>query len=226
MMGGIIGRHRRFFITGTDTGVGKTYFACRLIEQLIARGERVGIFKPIETGLSTREASDAVRLITAARSNVPIESVSPYRFRTAAAPRVAAHRERRRINPRTIRSSFESISAGQRWMIVEGAGGLKVPIQKHYDMTDLILALGIPVILVSLQRIGAINQTLLSLHFAKNRGLNILAVILNQPEAVPADSPLHDNQKMIEDECDVPVLTFRRQKSEMEKKHFWKKLLG
>ncbi|MBI1823963.1 MAG: dethiobiotin synthase [Nitrospirae bacterium] len=225
-MGGLIGRHKRFFIAGTDTEVGKTYFACRFIEQLIARGEKVGILKPIETGILTREDSDAVRLITAARSNIPIESVSPYRFRTAAAPRVAARLEKRRIDPRRIVTSFESISSQHRWMVVEGAGGLRVPIQKHYDMTDLILALGIPVILVSLQRIGAINQTLLSLHFAKDRGLNVLAVILNQPEAFPAESPLHENQKMIGEECDVPILTFRSRKSEAGRNFFWKKLLG
>jgi dethiobiotin synthetase len=225
-MAGILAGHRRLFVTGTDTGVGKTFFACRLIEELTRRGEKVGIFKPIETGIITEVTSDAALLKKAALSNLPVTLISPYRFKTVAAPRVASLRERRKIVLRKIINSFRTISQNHTWSIVEGAGGLTVPIHKEFDMANLIGTLNLPLILISREKIGAINQTLLSLHYAKQLKLKVLAVILNQTEDLSDDSPLHANRKMIEEKCKIPVLTYRKKRSRSESRHFWKLLLG
>jgi dethiobiotin synthetase len=225
-MAGILAGHRSLFIAGTDTGVGKSYFACRLIEELSLRGEKVGVFKPIETGIVSEVTSDAALLKKAAHSNLPISLISPYRFKTVAAPRVASLKERKKIVLRKIINSFRVISQDHTRSIVEGAGGLMVPIQKEFDMAHLILTLNLPLILISRQRIGTINQTLLSLHYAKQLKLKVLAVILNQAEDLSDNSPLHANRRMIEEKCEIPVLTYREKRPETETRRFWKQLLG
>ncbi len=223
---GVIGPHQRVFITGTDTGVGKTYFACRLIRHLAGQGKTIGVMKPIETGILSEKKSDGYLLRKAAESILPLEMISPYRFKTPASPRAASLKEKKEIHIGKIIDRFKKIAAAHDWMIVEGAGGLLVPILKQFDMADLIQSLQIPVILVSPQKLGTINQTLLSIHLAKSRGLKLLAVILNQKKNKRDDFSVLSNKKIIEENCDLPVLTYQSSALNEGNDLFWKKLLG
>jgi len=222
---GIIGTQKKFFIAGTDTGVGKTYVACQIIRYLADQGEEVGIFKPIETGITSEERSDAFLLRKAAHSDAPIALISPYRFKSSAAPRVASLKEKREINIRKILTLFTKIALNHDWVIVEGAGGLLVPIRRKFLMADLILSLQLPMILVSCNRLGTINHTLLSIDFARKHGIDILAVILNQKEKESGFSSIRANKRMIEENCNIPVLPYQISMTNYSKKLFWKRLL-
>jgi dethiobiotin synthetase len=222
---GILTRHQRIFITGTDTGVGKTYFACRLIRHLAGKGIRVGVMKPIETGILSEEKSDGYLLRKAAESKLPLEMISPYRFKTPASPRAASLKEKKTIHVRKIIDLYQKLSLAHEWMIVEGAGGVLVPILKQFDTADLIQSLKIPLILVAPQKLGTINQTLLSIHLAKTRGLNLLAVVLNQKRSKRDNLSILSNKKIIEENCDLPVLAFQSSGLNERNDLFWKRLL-
>ena len=171
------------FVTGTDTGVGKTFVASGIARHLSDRQLRVGVMKPVETGCARRgadlEAADAVRLMAAARSTLEIPSVCPYRFEEPLAPDVAARRAGRQIDPAIIRNQYESIAASSDVTIVEGAGGLLVPIWERYTMAALAADLGLPLLVVVGSRLGAVNHTLLTLETARSHGLEVAGYVLN-----------------------------------------------
>jgi dethiobiotin synthetase len=166
---------RGFFITGTDTGVGKTFVACALARAFRAEGLKVGVFKPAESGGS----GDARRLMRAAGSRDPLDLVCPYRFKAALAPMVAAQFEERRISLKTLRSAFASLRRGRDGVLVEGAGGLLVPYAEGLDAASLAKALGLPLLVVARPGLGTINHTLLTLEAARRRGLTVLGVMIN-----------------------------------------------
>jgi dethiobiotin synthetase len=220
------GLPRALFITGTDTAVGKTFFARRLVRFLVGRKFRVGVFKPIETGLCESRVSDGETLMKAARSELPISWVSPYRFLSPAAPRIAATLERKSIRPALIERRFRQIADSHDWTVVEGAGGLMVPLLRRTDMADLIGFLELPVLLVSVYRLGMINQTLLSVHYAKSRGLNILGVILNRKPPFRPERFDRFDREIISEAAGCPVFHFNDRGTEKEKRRFWSQLTG
>jgi dethiobiotin synthetase len=224
---GLFKNHKKFFITGTDTSVGKTYIACRLARRLFLQGKQVGVMKPIETGITREEKSDGYLLKKASRSQHPIGSISPCRFKTPAAPLAASILEKKKIRISFILKEYRSLAAQSEWMIVEGAGGLMVPILKGYDMADFVCDLKLPLLLVAPDRLGTINQTLLSVHLAKNRGLTILAVILNRRSrrGTGQNPALNMNAKMIRESTGLPVLIFNQGLKKENEKYFWEKLL-
>jgi dethiobiotin synthetase len=177
----------RFLISGTDTGVGKTTVGCGLAAALRMRGMRVGVMKPAETGCVARDgeltALDAVALRAAAESNDAIELICPYRYVTPLAPAAAAVVEG--LEPpelRRIAAIYERLAADRDVMLVEGAGGLAVPITWSQNYADLALALDLELILVVGNRLGCINATVLSLAYAAQRGVRIKGYILNDVE--------------------------------------------
>lgn len=189
-----------FFITGTDTGVGKTYITKLLVESLRAEGKYAVGFKPISCG----DREDAV-ILAAASGNLSLDEVNPLHFSSAVAPHVAALLENKTIDPAQILASYQAISEIYDPVIVEGAGGWEVPITESYFVSDLAKDLNLPVILVAANRLGALNHILLTLAAIQAKGLKCAGIILNQLED-EMDTPMITNKGIIESLTQVPLL--------------------
>jgi dethiobiotin synthetase len=180
------------FITGTDTGVGKTVAGCAIAEALRARNVDVGVMKPIETGVGPQGPLDAIALVEAAGARDDLELVCPQRFALPAAPIVAAAREDRRVDLGAIRSAFDALAAKHPILLVEGAGGLLVPITGDVTMADLARELGFPLLVVTRASLGTINHTLLTLEAIERRGLALAGVVVSHgPRAIASADQLN-----------------------------------
>ena len=172
------------FITGTDTGVGKTLLAASLAAFLRDRGYRVGVMKPAETGCPESDGTlipqDALRLKEAAGCAEPIETICPYSFAEPLAPSIAAERSNRKIDVDLLLSTYGEISAKYDVTLVEGAGGLMAPLLPSYTYADFALVLKLPVLVVAANKLGVINHLLLTLEHAGCRGLKVLGYVLNR----------------------------------------------
>jgi dethiobiotin synthetase len=175
------------FITGTDTGVGKTFFACGLAALLKKSGYKVGVMKPAETGCEEASgklvAQDAVALKEASGCELPLEQICPYQFREPLAPSVAAEREAVKIDIDYLMSLYTKIREGHEITIVEGAGGLLVPLLPSYTYADFAKVLKLPLIVVAANKLGMINLLLLTIEHASCKGLSVLGYVLNQIES-------------------------------------------
>ncbi len=180
------------FITGTDTGVGKTFVAGVLATLLQARGIDVGVMKPAETGCIRRDGrfypQDALYLKEKAGSADPVEEICPYALELPAAPSVAADAAGIVIDVEWIADRFHHLSTRHQLILVEGAGGLLVPLTDTADYTHLIEKLQIPVLVVARASLGTINHTLLTCLWAMHRHLSILGVVVNSPTGPPTPS--------------------------------------
>jgi dethiobiotin synthetase len=178
------------FITGTDTGVGKTFFACGLAAVVRESGYKVGVMKPAETGCDLGDGKicpqDAWVLKEASGCALPLEQICPYQFREPLAPSVAAEREGVRINIDRLMDIYSEISAGHDITIIEGAGGLLVPLLPTYTYADFAKVLKLPVIVVAANKLGMINHLLLTLEHASCKGLSVLGYVLNRIESRPS----------------------------------------
>ncbi|MHB8481740.1 MAG: dethiobiotin synthase, partial [Nitrospiria bacterium] len=170
------------------------------------------------------DLSDGSLLKKEGQSELPMDCVSPYRFKTPADPIVASGLEKKKIKIPLILKKYNQLALNHDWMIVEGAGGLMVPILKGFDMADLILSLNLGVILVASDRLGTINHALLSLHLAENRGIKILAIILNHRKS-REDPATQANASILQEKVKVPVLTYSKKAPAFSEESFWKKLL-
>lgn len=170
---------RGLFVSGTDTGVGKTVVACALLRTLRGRGFDVGVMKPIETGVGELGPLDASALREAAGVGDDLSDVCPLAFGLAAAPNVAAAAEGRRIEVSELLASFDRLRARHELIVVEGAGGLLVPLLDDFCMADLAGAFGLPLVLVARAALGTINHTRLSLREAERRGLDVAGVVVS-----------------------------------------------
>ncbi len=199
-----------FFITGTDTGVGKTVATACLLALFRKHGLNVGVMKPIETGVdpecSSSANSDAKFLMEIAQCSDPLSLVSPVRLKTAASPYQAAKMESRSINIERIINSFRQLSDKHDPMLVEGVGGLLVPITPNYLICDLIRDLGLPLLVVSRNALGTLNHTLLTLRAAQQAGIPVRGVILNRCEAGGKDVIEQGHADIITELSGVPVL--------------------
>ncbi len=190
-----------YFLTGTDTGVGKTYVAALLVRGLRKAGfDTVGL-KPICCG--GRE--DAEKLRNAADDELTLDDVNPVWFRFPAAPYAAAMAEERMPDLDQIRDRFKRIRRMRRSVIVEGVGGWLVPITRDYFVADLAAELGLPVVVVAANRLGVLNHTLLTVRAIRERGLPCAGVILNNATETP-DAAASTNGPVLEDLLEVPVL--------------------
>jgi dethiobiotin synthetase len=202
-----------FFITGTDTGVGKTVVACALIRALRAAGRHVSPRKPVESGCEARGEglfpADGAALRDAAREPLAdLATVTPYRFRHALSPDRAARLADSPLSISALREACLSGHPPQAELVVEGAGGFYSPLASDGLNADLAQALGLPVILVAPDRLGVINHVLLTAEAVRNRGLELALVVLNACDATVPDGM--DNQADLEGYLDCPVLTFPR----------------
>ncbi len=201
---------RALMITGTDTGVGKTLLGCALAFAAKARGMRVGVMKPAETGCAGADGelmpADARALIYAASSDLSLDLVCPYRYRSPLAPARAAEADRLAPpDPERIERCFREIAARSDFVIVEGAGGIAVPLTWSFNYADLALRLGLEVVLVVGNRLGCLNAAVLTVHYAKARGFDLRGAVLSdvEPEATPATETNADSLARL---VDVPYL--------------------
>jgi dethiobiotin synthetase len=176
--------HAGIFITGTDTGVGKTVVTAALASALHARGVRVGVMKPAESGCAPVDGRlyprDAMRLRRAAACDCPLPMVNPYALRAPLAPALAAAREGITIDLAHIHECFQQLARLHDVVLVEGAGGLLTPISEYATMRELAVDLNLPLLLVARNALGTINHVLLTLEAARAVGLTVLGVVLNQ----------------------------------------------
>jgi len=168
-----------FFVTGSDTGVGKTVVACALVRRLREAGRDVGVMKPAETGVGRDGPLDAQALRDAAGVGDPLDAICPVQLALPAAPSIAAEDAGTRIDRARIRKVFDALAARHDCMVVEGAGGLLVPLAPGFNMADLASELGLPVLLVARAALGTINHTLLSLEALEARRLPLAGVVVS-----------------------------------------------
>ena len=171
------------FITGTNTGVGKTFFAATLAAYWRDRGYRVGVMKPAETGCQERNGklipADALRLKETAGCAEPMEKICPYRFHEPLAPSIAAERAGTIIDVDHVLATYDEISTTHDITLVEGAGGVMVPLLPSYTYADFARVAKLPIIVVAANQLGAINHLVLTLEHATCKGLRILGYVLN-----------------------------------------------
>ncbi len=198
------------FITGTDTGIGKTYVAAGIASALKRSGINVGVMKPAETGCAVRKGrmipQDALRLSEAAGVRDSLALVNPYRFRKPLAPAVAADIERKIIDPGKIISAYRTLSQRHDFMIVEGAGGIMVPLQGTYTYLDLAGALGLPVVVVARPSLGTINHTALTLAAIAQRGLFVAGIVINYAQGRKTGLAEKTSPPVIESLCGTRIL--------------------
>ena len=181
---------RGVFVTGTDTGVGKTVVACALVRGLRARGIDVGAMKPIETGVGQGGPADAIALRHFAGGGDPLVDVCPQTFPLAAAPAVAAHALGLRVDLAAIDDAWARLRARHDFLVVEGAGGLLVPIRAHFSMADLAHRMELPLLVVARAALGTINHTRLTLDAARRRGLRVAGVVISHATGALPDADL------------------------------------
>ncbi len=175
------------FITSTDTGVGKTLVAATVASALKAQGVNAGVMKPIVTGPADGHAlSDPDWLLAITESRDAPDLVAPYRFQLAAAPLVAADHANVAIDPTRIMQVFQTLSTHHDCVLVEGIGGVLVPVTTDLFVVDLIKRLGLPTLLVARAGLGSINHTLLTLDCLRTRGVPILGLVFNHPARPPS----------------------------------------
>ena len=196
-----------YFITGSDTDVGKTYIACQIVAQLRTAGFTIETRKPAESGCEPVPGGgllthDAAALQRANANRESIERIAPYRFRAALAPHRAARLEGRSVQIQDLIDACARDDAGH-CLIVEGAGGFYSPLAENGLNADLAEALQLAVIIVVDDRIGAVNQALVTLQAVASRHLRVAAIILNQVSPL-TDNDM-DNATDLQAYCDLPV---------------------
>ena len=177
---------KSFFVTGVDTGVGKTVFTCALAHTLYSSGVDVGIMKPFATGLSRTgqyKSEDVELLIKYSGVSDPQQLVNPYFFEIPASPYMAAKKLGKTINIDTVLSSFERLESIHDVVIAEGIGGIMTPILKDYFVADLIKDLHLDSILVTSTKIGSVNHALLSIDACKKYGIRITGLVINEADS-------------------------------------------
>ncbi len=190
-----------FFITGTDTDVGKSHVCCALLRDLCRRGINAMGYKPMACG----DRSDARCMRDACGKNISLEVINPVYLRAATAPYIAAELENKSISLSELIPPYEQLATDYDCVLVEGAGGWEVPIAPNLFISDLAKELKLPIILVVANKLGAVNHTLLTLAAIKARGLQCAGIILNQLSE-EWDTASITNRKLLEDFTDVPIL--------------------
>lgn len=204
--------HRGLFVTGTDTGVGKTYVAALIARALAARGRRVGVYKPAASGChregDTWASDDARQLWEAAGQFGTLDEVCPQRFAAPLAPHLAARSEGREVDADLLRRGLEPWLERSDIVLVEGAGGLMSPLTDDEYVADLAADFGFPLIVVSANVLGTINQTLQTLIAAAAfaDGLHVAGIVLNNNAARPDDASLGSNRAELAARCVPPLL--------------------
>jgi dethiobiotin synthetase len=200
------------FVTGNDTGVGKTHVAAMIARAARAQGLQVGVYKPVASGCRSESNSlisdDANELWFAAGSPGELDRVCPQRFAAALSPHLAAQAEGKELDPGLLRSGLDYWRERSDFLIVEGAGGLMSPLGEDEYVADIAHDFGFPLVVVARNQIGVINQTLQTMIVAMTfrDGLNIAGIVLNRAAQPDGDPSLSDNRRQLEMRSVPPVL--------------------
>jgi dethiobiotin synthetase len=187
---------RGLFVTGTDTGVGKTAVAAAILCEARRRGLRPVPFKPVETGCDP-DPLDARLLARAAGSSAALAEICPYPLRLPAAPALAARAANLRLDVDELAARGEALAARGGFLLVEGAGGLLVPYADGATTVDLATRLGLPVLVVARTALGTVNHTALTVREARRAGLEIAGIVLNKTTPI-ADPHEPANAELIQ----------------------------
>ena len=198
------------FITGTDTGTGKTLIAGAIAKILTDKGLKVGVFKPIATGChQTWEglvSYDTEFLATCANSDLPLSAITPVGFVTPAAPIVSAARERTPIDFNKIAAAYNKTSEDTDLVIVEGLDGVRTPLTTQFDLLDLAVEFHLPVVIIARSNPGIINHTLMTIDCVRAAELKIAGVIINGYNAIEATIAENIAEQVIIQCSDVNIL--------------------
>ncbi len=201
------------FVTGTDTGVGKTHVTACIARDLRRRGLRVGVYKPVASGCVCRDgklvSDDALVLWDAAGRHGPLEAVCPQRFAAPLAPPLAAAAEGRVVDAGLLRAGLWPWLDYADIVLIEGAGGLMSPVSDTDYVADVAYDLGFPLLVVAANALGVINQTLQTLITAVTfqEGLDVAGIVLNQPRPAPPDDlSVASNRSELERRCVPPIV--------------------
>jgi len=167
--------NKGIFICGTDTGVGKTYICCQLARALKIGGVAAGVMKPFCSG----SRSDVRRLLRAAGVRDALDIVNPVYLRYPLAPLVAARLEHRKVSLSAVTSSYRALRGKYDFLIVEGAGGVEVPVTERFMVSDMMARFALPAVIVARAGLGTINHTLLTLQRLRQKKIKVAGIILN-----------------------------------------------
>lgn len=201
-------KSRGYFVTGTDTGVGKTLIACSLLRAFVARGFKAVGMKPVASGAvpggNGLVHDDVERLIAAGNVAAPREHVNPYCFAPPIAPHIAAEQADVKIALDRVERSFRALATRAQVVVVEGAGGFRVPLGPGVDTAQLAARLALPVVLVVGVRLGCLNHALLTTEAIAGRGLTLAGWVANHvdPQMAAAD----ENVRALETLITAPLL--------------------
>lgn len=198
------------FVTGTDTGVGKTVIAGAIANWFYRRGRRVAVCKIAATGCVHRReglvSEDAEFLAVCASARHPLDLIAPQRWAEPLAPAIAAERANQPIDWFVINNSIRLMSQDSDVMIVEGVGGIKVPLDARYTVLDAAAALKAPTIVVARAALGTINHTLLTIDALRSAGVSVAGVVINRYPTDTTGTAEETNPRAIERWGKVPIL--------------------
>jgi dethiobiotin synthetase len=190
------------FVTGTDTGVGKTFTITQLLRLLHAAGKSCAGFKPICCG----DRHDAELLLAAGNSGLTIDEINPLWLKTPAAPLTAAEVEEVKIDIDLLLAALRVLQQRVHYVLVEGVGGWLVPIRANYFISNLAAEMRFPVLVVAQNRLGCLNHTMLTVRSIANQGLHCAGIALNS-QLGETDVAAATNAQILEKIVDIPVLT-------------------
>ncbi len=198
------------FVTGTDTGVGKTVIAGAIANWLYSRGRRVAVLKPVATGCVKRReglvSEDAEFLAVCSKTPHPLDLICPQRYLEPLAPSVAAARANQPLDWEAIQRSIRLMSSGSDVMIVEGVGGIMVPMDQKHLVLNVAQMLGVPAVVVARPSLGTINHTLLTVKALKDAGVAVAGIVINEYPAESASIAEETNPRELEKWAKAPVL--------------------
>lgn len=201
---------KNFFITGTDTNVGKTLITCALINAFASQGLRAVPMKPIAAGTININGIDMNEDVAALRevsgTKAALADINPYCFSEAIAPHIAAHHENVVVKMDLIRAAFSRLKADADTVLVEGAGGFLVPLSETQSMAEIPTALALHVILVVDMRLGVLNNALLTVEAIRSRGLTLAGWVGNTAASGAAMLAFDENLATLERMIDAPLL--------------------
>jgi dethiobiotin synthetase len=203
-------KHKGLFITGTDTGVGKTLIAGVIAEILRQSGKKVGVFKPVATGCKKTPqglvSQDARFLAHCAGGEFGLDIINPITFELPAAPFACEKAENKKVDLEKIAAAYKQICQKSDFVIVEGIGGIKVPITADIDVLSLAKSFDLPVVIVARSKLGTINHTLLTIDAVRRSGLLLAGIIINGYDEKASDLAEKTNAATIKEIGKVEII--------------------
>lgn len=201
---------KQVFITGTDTDVGKTWVSLQILKEMRERTEKVGYFKPFASGGHHVRGKLVCPDVSFIRQHIPIiendVQINPYLCEMPLSPNIAGRLEKKRLDETKVQKGLEYWRKNYEYLVVEGAGGVLVPITDEKLVIDYIADFRLPTIVVSRPDLGTINHTLLTLDSLRSRDIEVLGIVFNQARDIPISDFEKESFKTIEKIGKIPIL--------------------